>query len=447
MNRTSPKYKGVWQTCTDKCPADRCREHRWTYLVELPAGPDGKRRQVKKGGYASAKDAADARAEVLSQHRAGTLPADRSITVAAWLRRWLATQNDVKGLRPGTIEGYRQHIDDYWVPRLGTVKLADLRPQQVTDALAAIRAERETARAAVVGRNAEHAAAAALVAAERAAKGQTRRVAVRREPVPRPFSPSTASLVRATLRAALNAAMKAGEVTRNAAALAEVPKVRRAKVRPWQPAQLGAFLDAAAGERLYPLFLLGAFSGLRRGELCALSWDDLDLNGRVVTVRWQHATVKYQVIRGKPKSRDGEDRMVDLGPATVAALQAWRKVQVAERLAWGAAYARPVDDHGRPLDLLFTREDGSAYHPEYVYRVFVRLVRREGLPAARLHDLRHVASSLELAAGVDMAIISKRRGHSTLTLTSDTYSHLVGTVGAQAAHAAEALVPRQQNAG
>ncbi len=91
---------------------------------------------------------------------------------------------------------------------------------------------------------------------------------------------------------------------------------------------------------------------------------------------------------------------------------------------------------------MFTREDGSGLHPEYVTRHFHALTKAAGLRQLRLHDLRHGQASLMLAAGVPLAVVSKRLGHSSLALTSDTYSHLLGGVGRSAAEAAAARVPR-----
>ena len=111
--------------------------------------------------------------------------------------------------------------------------------------------------------------------------------------------------------------------------------------------------------------------------------------------------------------------------------------QASERLAWGPSYENRDD-------LVFTRENGAPLDPDQVYKRFVRLVGRSGLPMIPLHHLRHVSASLQLAAGVDIAVVSKRLGHSKIDLTSDTYGHLIGAAGKNAAEAAAALVPRRQ---
>ncbi|HZN70737.1 MAG TPA: site-specific integrase [Micromonosporaceae bacterium] len=281
-------------------------------------------------------------------------------------------------------------------------------------------------------------AEADTINAERTAAGK-RPVKPRRVPVPRPFSPATAQRVRGTLRSALSAALRAGEVPRNVASLADVARAVRPRVKVWEPEQLGMFLDAIAadGERLYPMLHLAAFAGLRRGELCGLRWCDVDLDARTVDVAWQRTAARHKVVESRPKT-DGSESMVDIDEGTADVLKAWRKQQREERLAWGPAW----QDTG----LVFTREDGTGYHPDFITYKFEKLVDRHGLPRITLHKLRHLAASLQIAAGIDIAIVSKRLRHSSIKITNDTYGHMIGTIGRQAAEAAAALVPLRHNA-
>jgi integrase len=252
------------------------------------------------------------------------------------------------------------HIRKYLIPYLGGRKLAELRPVHITDMFAAIRRERDAVRTDAMAKNAKYAAESEAINAERRAKGISRMVAPKRVAVPRPFGRSTATRVRATLSSALADALAQGEVTRNVAAQARQRKGRRdthPQVKVCEPEQLGAFLDAieAEGERLYPLIHVAAFAGLRRGELCGLKWWAVDLDAARITVDWQRTTAGYEVVEGEPKTSESES-FVDIDAATVAVLRAWRKAQVAERLAWGAAWT----DTG----LVFTREDGTGWHPD-----------------------------------------------------------------------------------
>lgn len=441
---------GVFQRCAKDCPQSGCKKaHKWMYYIELPADASGKRKRPSKGGYPTGKDALEARDAVLAEHRDGLLPQDGKITVAKWLRDWLVNQEEVRGLRDGTVVDYRRHIESYWIPAIGHLKLVDLRPQHVTTTLRAIRVDRDKAIKAAKALKAGYAEEAAIADEKRKAAGRKRPVKPKKVIVPRPFSASTALRVHSTLRNALNAAVRAQELSRNVATLAELPRESRRRVRPWSPEQLGAWLDAIADERLYPLFHLAAFTGMRRGELCGLSWDDVDLDAGLVTIAWQITDLNYRKARAaekqgkpttyrvRPKTADSEDRTIDVDAATIAALRTWRRQQVKERLALGRAY-RNADN------LVFTREDGSPLAPQLAYTTFKRLTRRLGLPEVPLHHLRHGAASLHIEAGVDIAVISKRLGHSRISLTSDTYGHLIGTVGKTAAEATAAVVPRRQ---
>jgi integrase len=273
-------------------------------------------------------------------------------------------------------------------------------------------------------------------------------------PVPRPLGAATMKRINNTLSAALKSAVKAGLISKNPATDAELAKVVTPPVKVWNAEQLGAFLDAIEGQRLYPLYHLAAFAGMRRGELCGISWDDVDLDQGKIVVRWQITYKRYRAARAaetrgehgnyrtKPKTPAGEDRVVDLDAMSVEVLRTWRKVQDSERDEWGSAYHDPTGEDGTPYNLVFTREDGSPLDPNATYAVFVRLVRRAGFDHLKLHGLRHINISLQLDAGVSETVIAMRVGHSSPALIRSTYGHLIGTVGRRAAEATAALVPR-----
>lgn len=323
------------------------------------------------------------------------------VQVGSWLPEWLAAKREI---RPATRLNYGGHITDYLIPHIGHHQLDALRMEHVADMLADV-----------------------------------------------PGSDATRQRVRATLRAALSDAMRQGLVTVNVASLAKLPAGKRPKalvwtterearwrdavaaavanrksaveardlapslssVMVWRPDQLGAFLDAAAGDRLYALYHLVAYRGLRRGEAAGLAWEDVDLDGAAVAVRRQRILIGWEVLEGDPKS-DAGGRTVPLDAGTVAALRAHRRTQLAERLSWGPAWV----DSGK----VFIRENGEPLHLAMVSDRFHNLVVAADLPPVRLHDLRHGAASLMLAAGVDLKVVQETLGHSSITLTSDTYT-------------------------
>src|SRR5690606_6191027 len=209
---------------------------------------------------------------------------------------------------------------------------------------------------------------------------------------------------------------------------------RPSPVMVWTPAQLGSFLDHAASDRLYALYHLIAFRGLRRGEACGARWVDLDLDEGVLAVSRQLTIVGREVEEGDPKT-EASDAAVALDTGTVAALRAHRQRQDDERLEWGTSW----QDTGR----VFTREDGSELKPDWVSEHFERLAFAAGVPPIRLHDLRHGAATLSLAAGNDMKTTSSMLRHSSLSITSDIYTSVLPEMARAAAEASAALVPRK----
>ena len=140
------------------------------------------------------------------------------------------------------------------------------------------------------------------------------------------------------------------------------------------------------------------------------------------------------VMTAKPKTSSGEDRVVALGPGLIGVLMAHRERQDADRVAADGAW----QDTG----LVFTRADGSGWAPDTVSYWFQKLAKEAGLRRVRFHDLRHGTASLALANGVDMAVVSKMLGHSTLAFTVDRYTHLLEGTGRRAAIAVETGRPR-----
>jgi integrase len=161
-------------------------------------------------------------------------------------------------------------------------------------------------------------------------------------------------------------------------------------VHTWDAEQVGLSLDAIVGHRLHPLYHLAAYTGMRRGELCGLSWDDV-LDPRRITVRWQIAGGQSGCSRTRPKTLD-EARGVDLDQATAEVLRTWREQQSRECAGWAAGYAHLRDEHG-PYHPVFTRENGSPLDPQGVSRQFARLTERAGLGRRTLHGLREFAMS------------------------------------------------------
>lgn len=210
---------------------------------------------------------------------------------------------------------------------------------------------------------------------------------------------------------------------------AEKPK----KFEAWTAAQVGAFLDAAIAHRLGSLYELAFLTGMRRGELCGLAWDAVDLASRTLRVERTRVQAKGGIVESKPKTDSGI-RTVTLDDAAIGALLAWRLRQEAERAEWGEAWQH--------TGYVFTMEDGTPVKPDYATRLFEKLRKQAGLPKITLHGARHEHASLWIAGGGDVTLLSKRLGHSTSRITADLYVSRVGDADRAQAEKVAAMIPR-----
>lgn len=359
----------------------------WTFMAEV--GAPGQRKQLSRGGFRTKKDATAALAEVQTSMSRGELVAPSRVTVREYLAdEWLPAI--VASVRPSTLASYRLHVERHIVPRLGASRLQQLTGGSLNALYAQLRDSG--------------------------------------------LAPATVRKTHTVLHRALRDAVRWGRLRVNVAANADPPKQSQPgnrEMRTWSAGELSAFLRHARGDRLHPLFHLLASTGMRRGEVAGVRWIDVDLQVARLAVRQTHVAVGYTVQVGEPKSARSR-RNVALDAGTVKVLRSWRAAQLRERVEWGSAWT----DTG----LVFTREDGSAVHPDRISKVFEDLVHGSGLPRLRLHDLRHTHATLALQAGVHPKVVSERLGHSTISLTLDTYSHAIPALQADAAALVAALL-------
>jgi len=355
----------------------------WHIVVDSPPGPGGKRRQ-KTGTYRTRKEAERAVNELIKEFRSGTYR-DEAITVAIYLDQWLAGKLSI---RASTRRSYAHHIDGYLKPYLGHVRLVDLRAGHI-----------------------------AAMQAELRANGRP--------------GPTTIRLIHATLRGALNQAVRRDLLTVNPANHVEQAPAAHAAIAVWSPAQVQEFLLLTQDDRLGALYHLYAYRGLRRGEAIGLRWADIDLDAGTMRIQRQVVESGSAIEFGPPKTKTGA-RTVSLDKETIAVLRSQRARQNTERLAWGELWSND--------DLVFSNEDGTVLRPSRVSRRFERLIREAGLPRIRLHDLRHTSASVGLQAGESLKEVSARLGHSTIVITADTYAHISPELARESAERLARLV-------
>ncbi len=402
-----------------RCPKLGTKGHgAWFARFEAPPGADGKRRQPRLGPFATEKEAKAGLVDVLGQAAHGLL-ADRKITVGSYLDGWLEDQRAT--LKPSTWKSYSAGVTLYFKSGLGHIKLADLRDHHIRSLYAAMRkintAEAGSDHGDMLRRllaaraTVPHLAGRLLSTRPISEAGLRRRHAVLSAALASavkshliPFSPATT--VKFRIRKARPLLWTAARVE-----WWQQTGKRPAKVMVWSAAMTGQFLDLAMGDKLYALYHLACYWGLRRGELVGLEWPDIDLKTRRLHVRHSQADDELD----DTKSEDS-DRIITIDEQTAAVLRAWKRQQAAERLAWSGAW----QDSGR----VFTRVGGSPLRPAYVTQHFTEvLVRDAKLPPVRFHDLRHGSATMLLAAGQPIKIVSEIMGHSTSSFTMDVYAN------------------------
>ncbi len=238
------------------------------------------------------------------------------------------------------------------------------------------------------------------------------------------LSATTVGQVNRTLRRAFNDAVRWGLVNANPVSAAKVPRSEGRTLTVWTPEQSVAFLESVRGDRLFTLWLVALHTGMRRGELAGLRWRDVDLVSGKVSIVVQRTTDGFRVVTVEPKA--GSRRVVQLAGDVTAEVCAHRDRQAVERDALGLGAAGPDG-------VVFADKFGEPYHPQQLRVLFGRASERAGLPAIRLHDLRHTMATTALTAGIHPKVVQERLGHTTVAMTLDTYSHVTDTIQSAAA--------------
>ncbi len=240
------------------------------------------------------------------------------------------------------------------------------------------------------------------------------------------LSAKTVRNIHQTLRKAFDDAVRLHYLRSNPAVGAKPPKPSGASdtIRYWTASELHMFLSRNSDHRHSSLWTLAASTGMRRGELLGLRWRDVDLDTRRLSIRQTITSMGYEVIRSESKTAKGA-RTIDLDVRTVRMLRAHRVEQLLQQRSLEKAH------HGDGL--VFCREDGDLYHPEFVRQSFERRIRPSPVTRIRFHDLRHTHATLLLKAGVPPKVVSERLGHATIAFTMEIYGHVSPGMQAEAA--------------
>jgi integrase len=369
----------------------------WSFIVDIP-GADGRRRQLRRRGFVSKKQAQAALTELLADMNRGALVPPTKVTVAGYLLDvWLPARRS--SLRPSTAATYDSIIRSYILPRLGSARL-----QAVTGA--------------ELNRLYDH-----LLTEGRT---ETRRG------LDPGLSPKSVRNVHGVLTRAFRDAVRWGHLQRNPCEAADPPRGRTPEMRAWNTEQLRVFVRHTENHRWAAVWRLMASTGMRRGEVLGLRWNDIDLVAGTITIRSTRIRYGKNTETSSPKTARG-NRTIAIGGSTVAALRSWKRAQSTDRLKAGALWR---GEHG----LLVTNVDGSPANPESFSNLFGKLVREANLPPIRLHDLRHSYATAALADGVPVKVLSQRIGHADVGVTLHVYAHVLPGDDEEAARRADALL-------
>ena len=344
----------------------RRKDGRWTAAITL----DNHKRKTFYGE--TRKEVQDKLSAALHEQRQGTLATGPRQTLKAYLENWLE-----QVYRPSVkLSSYRQYrvvVEKHLIPGLGHIPVQKLTPEKVQ-----------------------------AFYAQKLKEGK---------------SPRTVQFIHAVLHQALENAVKWNLVPRNVAKLVTLPRVERYEARTLTVEQARQLLEAARGSPLEVMILVALNTGMRRGELSALRWDDIDIQNGVIFV---HRTVNYVggygFVETEPKTRASK-RKIAVSEKVLGTLKAHREQQEGMRLKVGAKWCEQ--------GLVFCNRYGRYLLPEVVSKQFHALLAKAGLPDMRFHDLRHTMATILLESDVHPKKVQERLGHSKIAITMDTYSHVL----------------------
>lgn len=316
--------------------------------------------------------------------RDGTFVTPNKITLGEWLTRWIEfyVKNNV---RVSTYNSYRNAANRHIIPALGSRPLQQLTTAELQEFYA-----RKLENGRLDGRGG--------------------------------LSTRMIHLFHQVISGALKQAVRENLVARNVAEAVKLPRLRYKEMRPLTLEEARRLLAAAKGHRLYPALLLELATGLRRGELFALRWRDVDLNRGLLHVRRIINRVqtpdrekKTALVFEEPKTANSR-RTVPIPKDVVAELKAHKARQNEEKLRLGAAY----EDN----DLVFATPLGRPVDPDNAGKRYKTLLKKAGLPGVRFHDLRHTFATLLLEADEHPKVVQELLGHSRIGVTLDLYTHV-----------------------
>ncbi|MBP2657175.1 MAG: Phage integrase [Firmicutes bacterium] len=322
--------------------------------------------------------------KVKAQIVTGTYVSDRKITIGEWLDTWLITYSK-PNVRIATWESYETMVRVHIKPSIGNIPLQDLRPEHLQKLY-----NNKLKSGRIKGGG---------------------------------LSPKTVGYIHTVLHMALKQATREQLVIRNVAELVNKPKQKKHEITPLTLDELKGFLNAVVEHRFFVPFLLECHTGLRRGELLGLRWQDIDFKQNTLTVKQALIRTRQGLLMSEPKTQKSR-RTIPLSDEVMATLKSHKAKQSQVKLLAGKAYEN--------ADLVFCNELGHPIDPRNFTKQFARILTNANLPVVRFHDMRHSHATMLLMLNEHPKVVQERLGHSTIAMTLDTYSHILPGMQKQA---------------
>ena len=361
--------------------------------TETPRGADGKRHRQSVTFYGTRKQAEHKLREMLSDIENGThMNKSSPVTVSQWMNKWLATYiKDKKS--PTTYVGYKGQVDTHILPYFENVYLKDLTTLDVQEWVNSLY-------------NKSH---------------ETNK----------DRNPKTVKNIFMNLKAACNKAVQADIIPKNPCDGVELKKCDSKKVDPYTKEEVDELMKAMKGDEIEFPIHLDLILGLRRGELLALKWSDIDYGKKQVHIQRNIVLDENRkIVEKTPKSKSG-NRYISLSESQCLMLKLEQTKQQ-ERASKNINY--------KDNDLVVCKADGTYYNPDVFSSKFNRLLEKIGLRHIRLHDIRHTNCTLLLLSGVNMKTMQGRLGHSDYSVTANTYSHVTAEADRAASELADSFI-------
>jgi integrase len=356
----------------------------WAIVLEIRDAESGKRKRKWHSFKGTKREAQIERSRLIAELAGGNYVETTRLTVSDFLERWIEhMQGQVS---PRSHERYAELCRKNIMPLLGGLMLTKLQPAHISQAYAK-----------------------ALTSGRRDGKGG--------------LSARTVTHLHRVLREALQQALRWQLLARNPADAVKPPKVSRKTMQTYDMAQTAELLETLRGERLFVPVILAVLCGLRRGEIAAIRWGQIDLAKAQLSVSRSAEQTRAGVRYKEPKS--GRSRTVALSQTVVEELRAHRVSQAQELLRLGV---RVTDE-----TFVCARKDGNPLQPDSFTHDWDRKIAKTTLPRLRFHDLRHAHATHLLSSGVHPKVASERLGHSKIGITLDLYSHVLPNMQSDAA--------------